>query len=58
MKLRNSVEKLRFRLFFLGDKENDVEVVEVNDLDFEIMKKRLKCGKNIFISGIDKEERN
>jgi hypothetical protein len=49
----NTSEKLRYRLFFLGDGENDIEVIEVNDLDFEFVKRRLKCGKNIFISGIN-----
>jgi len=53
VEIKNTPEKLRYRLFFLGDEDNDIEVIEVNDLDFEIMKRRLKCGKNIFISGIN-----
>ncbi|MBT8171250.1 hypothetical protein KJN74_00055 [Candidatus Bathyarchaeota archaeon] len=46
-------KKVRFRLFFIGNEENDVEVVEVNDLDFKSMKRRLRCGKNVFISGVN-----
>ena len=48
----NTPKKGRYRLFFIGNEDNDVEVIEVNDLDFKNMKKRLKCGKDIFISGI------
>ena len=53
VELRNTPEKFRYRLFFIGDEDNDVEVVEVNEIDFETMKRRLKCGKNIFIAGIN-----
>ena len=53
IQIGNTLKKLRYRLFFLGDEDNDIEVVEVNNLDFEIVKRRLKCGKNIFISGIN-----
>jgi len=49
--LRNTQEKLRYRLFVLGNEDNDVEVIEVNDLNVEKIKRRLKSGKNIFISG-------
>ncbi|MFC1487316.1 hypothetical protein ACFLRN_06490 [Thermoproteota archaeon] len=53
IELENTSEKLRYRLFFLGEGDNDIEVIEVSDLDFEIVKRHLKCGKNIFISGIN-----
>ena len=53
VEITNTPEKHQYRLFFLGDEDNDVEVIEVNELDFEIMKRRLKSGKNIFISGIN-----
>jgi len=53
VEIGNTPERLRYRLFFIGDNDNDVEVIEVNDLDFKIMKRNLKCGKNIFISGIN-----
>ena len=46
----SSTQKSGFRLFFLGDKETDIEIIEVQDIDVEKMKKRLKNGKNIFIS--------
>ena len=45
-----STQKSGFRLFFLGDKENDIEIIEVQDIDLEKMKKRLKKGKFFFIS--------
>ena len=53
IEIGNTLEKLRYRLFFLGDEDKDIEVIEVNDLDFEIVKRRLKCGKKIFISEIN-----
>ena len=53
VEIENTPETIQYRLFFIGDEDTDVEVMEVNNLDFEIVKRRLKSGKNIFISGIN-----
>ena len=53
IKINNPPKKLKYRLFFIGNNEDDVEVLEVNELDFNKMKKRLECGKDIFISEIN-----
>ena len=43
---------LCFRLFFLGKREDDVEVFDVEDIDFQNVKERLDNGKSIFITRI------
>ena len=52
-------EKLLFQLFFLRDDENQsVEVEEVDDIDFKIVKKRLEEGESVFITRKSKQELN
>jgi hypothetical protein len=46
----NENKKLGFRLFFLGNEDWDVEVMEVEEIDFEGIKSRLKFGESVFIS--------
>jgi len=55
MVLRNYVEigeeKILFQLFFLkDDEEQSVEVVEVEEIDFREVKRRLKQGESVFIT--------
>jgi hypothetical protein len=38
--------------FFLGTYECDIEVLEVEHIDFEIVKKRLRDGKSVFMTSI------
>jgi hypothetical protein len=54
----NENDNLGFRLFCLGDEDWDVEVMEVDEIDFEELKRRLKGGKSIFISAIQEPKRN
>jgi hypothetical protein len=53
IEINNTPKKLKYRLFFVGNDEDDVEILEVNELDLSKMKKRLECGKDIFISEIN-----
>ena len=48
----NETEPRGFRLIFLGKEEEDVEVLEVNEIDFADVKKRLEGGKSIFMATI------
>ena len=50
--LRNNKEILGFRLFFLGKEDLDVEVIEVNKIDFNNLEKQLKTGKSVFMTTI------
>lgn len=44
-------ENLLFQLFFLINNENqDIEVVEVREINFTEVKKRLKNGESVFIT--------
>jgi hypothetical protein len=54
----NENKKLGFRLFFLGSEDWDVEVMEVEELDFENIKRRLENGESVFISAIQEPEMN
>ena len=49
-------EHVGFRLFFLGKEELDVEVIEVNKIDFDDLKRQLKNGKSVFMTTVP--ERN
>jgi hypothetical protein len=49
-------DKLGFRIFFLGNEEGDVEVMEVDEVDFENIKRRLENGESIFLSRIQQQE--
>ena len=40
---------LGFRLFFIGNEDSDVEVLEVEKIDFEKVKKRLELGESVFM---------
>jgi hypothetical protein len=47
----NIEEKLLYHLFFLkNDKNQSVEVIEVEEINFTEVKKRLKGGESVFIS--------
>jgi hypothetical protein len=54
---KNAEEKLGFRLFFIGNEDYDVEVVEVDEIDFADVKRRLEGGESIFMSGIQRLEK-
>jgi hypothetical protein len=54
----NENKNLGFRLFCLGDEEWDIEVMEVDEVDFEEVKRRLEGGKSIFISAIQEPKMN
>ena len=43
-------KKNQFKLFFLGKKYTDVEVKEVEKIDFKNLMKCLESGESIFIS--------
>lgn len=43
-------EKLPFQVFFLSNKDEGVEVIEVEDIDFEEIKRRIKNGESVFIT--------
>ena len=47
-------EQLGFRLFFLGKEDVDVEVIEVNKIDFDDLKRQLKNGKSVFMTTLHK----
>jgi hypothetical protein len=49
---KNQNKKRGFRLFFLGKKDSEVEVFEVEKIDFENVKKRLKYGESVFLTTI------
>lgn len=54
---QNAKENLGFRLFFVGNEDYDVEVVEVDEIDFDDVKRRLEGGESIFMSGIQRREK-
>ncbi len=61
--LKNVVEinkgKLLFQLFFLRDDENQsVEVEEVEEIDFNRVKKHLEKGESVFITRKRKQKLN
>jgi len=49
---KNENKKLGFRLFFLGKKDLDMEVMEVEKIDFENVKRRLELGESVFMATI------
>ena len=52
-------EKPLFQLFFLkDDKEQNVEVKEVEKIDFEEVKKRLEHGQSVFVTRKRKQKLN
>jgi len=49
--IKANEEKLLFQLFFLKDDEDQsVEVVEVEEVDFREVERRLKQGESVFIT--------
>jgi len=53
-----SNEKPQFRLFFLKDEDQKVEVVEVETIDFSEVEDRLKHGESVFITRKSKQKLN
>ena len=53
-----SDEKPQFRLFFLKDEDQKVEVVEVETIDFSEVKDRLEHGDSVFITPKSKQNLN
>lgn len=50
-------QRSKFRLFFLGEEEGDVEVVNMDRIDFKYVESRLRNGESVFISqGTNKEK--
>ena len=63
MVLRNVIkvdeEKPLFQLFYLKeDEDQNVEVIEVEEIDFREVKKRLKQGESVFITRKRKQKLN
>ena len=49
--IKSNEQNLAFQLFFLLNNENqDIEVVEVKEIDFTEVKKRLEKGESVFIT--------
>jgi hypothetical protein len=49
--IESNRENSVFQLFFLlDDEDQDIEVVEVREIDFEEVKKRLEKGESVFIT--------
>ncbi len=42
--------ELRFRLIFVGKKDENVEVQEVVKIDFNVVMERIESGQSLFIS--------
>ena len=57
MLFQNGVEKvlvsLGFRLFILGKNQCDVEVIEVEEIDFDVVKRGLENGKQVFLTTVE-----
>jgi hypothetical protein len=49
---RNSIKLLGYRLFFIGQEDLEIEVMETNHLDIEEIEHRLKSGESVFIDSI------
>ena len=48
---RSNPDATKFRLFLLGKEDWDIEILEVNKIDYEIINRNLNLGKSVFISG-------
>ena len=49
--IKNRKKETPFQLFFLKNDENqNVEVTEVNEIDFEEVKSRIERGESVFIT--------
>ena len=53
-----SEEKPMFQLFFLKDEDQSVEVVEVEEIDFREVERRLKQGESVFVTCKRKQKLN
>lgn len=53
--LKDNEEWKGFRLFFLGENEYDVEVSEVKQIDFDIVKRQLLDGKSVFMKSMSRK---
>jgi len=47
---RNNKDNFLFRLFFLGKEDFDVEILEVNKIDFDDLERQLQNGKSVFVT--------
>jgi len=55
--IESNRENSVFQLFFLlDDEDQDIEVVEVREIDFEEVKKRLEKGESVFIEVVEVRE--
>jgi len=55
--IESNRENSVFQLFFLLNNENqDIEVVEIEEIDFTEVKKRLEKGESVFITRKRKQE--
>jgi thiamine pyrophosphokinase len=46
----NNPDTLKFRIFLLGEEDRDIEILEVEKIDYEIINRNLNLGKSVFIS--------
>jgi len=46
----NNNDHFLFRLFFLGKEDFDVEILEVNKIDFDDLERQLQNGKSVFVT--------
>lgn len=53
-RLKDNEDWKGFRLFFLGENEYDVEVSEVQQIDFDTVKMHLLDGKSVFMHAMSK----
>jgi thiamine pyrophosphokinase len=47
---RSNTDTVKFRLFLLGKEVSDIEILEVEKIDYEIINRNLNLGKSVFIS--------
>ena len=52
---RSNPDVKKFRLFLLGKEDWDIEILEVNKIDYEIINRNLNLGKSVFISGTNQQ---
>lgn len=52
---RSNPDATKFRLFLLGKEDWDIEILEVNKIDYEIINRNLNLGKSVFISGTNQQ---
>ncbi len=52
---RSNPDATKFRLFLLGKEDWDIEILEVEKIDYEIINRNLNLGKSVFISGTSQQ---